>query len=87
MATTLKEAIFLAAFVGIDAASNSNADDNFLRVDYTEGAAMVEGSEEHCLFVSNENSGDEYVFTWDEIVEMQEENCITFFSIQPIEIG
>lgn len=80
---TLKEALFSATFVGID---TDGDDDIFARVNYVDESTMVEGSTESCLFVTTEDEGEDFTFTWDEVVEMHNANNFTVFALTPVVI-
>jgi hypothetical protein len=76
----LKEALQSASYVSI------LQNDYYYRIDAATPDTMVTGEEDACLYVHDVEHGEDYEYTWDELVELQGEDNIELFRFQSIEL-
>jgi hypothetical protein len=76
----LKEALQSASYVSIQ------QNDYYYRIDAATPDTMVYGEEDACLYVHDVEHGEDYEYTWDELVELQGEDNIELFRFQSIEL-
>jgi hypothetical protein len=77
----LKEALQSASYVSI------LQNDYYYRIDAATPDTMVTGEEDACLYVHDVEHGEDYEYTWDELVEMQEAGDLELFMFATIEIS
>jgi hypothetical protein len=76
----LKQALQLASYVSI------LQNDYYYRIDTTNSDTMVPGEEDPCLYVYDTEHGEDYEYTWDELMELEAEGNLELFRFQSIEI-